>query len=120
MKSLIVLLSLSISIQSCSQKRENMVNQNSTITADNIADEISKQVKHYPSEKIYTLGYSNDKCYFDMFVDGIKLTKTFNKALGNTAVEINHVLFNSGKHTVSYKMYRSENLRNMMRFSIHL
>jgi hypothetical protein len=97
-------LILGLSLIACSQT-ENRVNQNSTITADNIADEISKQVKHYPSEKIYTLGYSNDKCYFEMFVDGIKLTKAFNKTLGNTAVEINHVLFNSGKHTISYKMY---------------
>ncbi|SHM50804.1 hypothetical protein [Chryseobacterium polytrichastri] len=95
---------LGISLMACSQTA-NSVNQNSKITADNIADEISKQVKYYPSEKIYTLGYSNDKCYFEMFVDGIKLTKAFNKALGNTAVEINHVLFKSGKHTISYKMY---------------
>lgn len=105
MRSFVILSSLLIGMQSCSQKTESMVNQNSTITADNIADEISKQVRHYPSEKIYTLGYSNDKCYFEMFVDGIKLTKAFNKTLGNTAVEINHVLFKSGKYTVSYKMY---------------
>lgn len=100
-----LVLFLLISLKSCSQKKQNMIAQNSKITADNIADEISKQVKHYPSEKIYTLGYSNDKCYFDMYVDGVKLTKAFNKALGNSAVEINHVLFKSGKHTVSYKIY---------------
>lgn len=93
------------SILSCSQKQKTMLNQNPDITADNIVEEIAKQVKHYPSEKIYNLGYSNDKCYFDMYVDGIKLNKAFNKALGNTAVEINNVIFKSGKHTVSYKMY---------------
>lgn len=95
---------LGTSFMACS-KKENVTTQNPNITADNIADEIFRQVKHYPSEKVYKLGYSNDKCYFDMYVDGIKLPKAFNKALGNTAVEVNHVLFKSGKHTVSYKMY---------------
>ena len=88
----------------CSQNKENMINQNIGITSANLAEEISKQVQHYPVEKIYTLGYSNDKCYFDMYVDGIKLNKTFNKAIGNTAVEINNVLFASGKHKISFQL----------------
>jgi len=97
---------LGISLQSCSQKTETMLNQNQDITADNIVEEISKQIKHYPSEKIYGLGYSNDNCYFEMFIDGVRIYKKSNKVIvGSTAVEINHLLFKSGKHTVSYKMY---------------
>ena len=48
------------------------VNQNPNITADNLVEEIAKQVKHYPSEKVYKIRYSNDNCYFEMFVDGLK------------------------------------------------
>ena len=82
------------------------VNQNPNITADNLVEEIAKQVKHYPSEKIYGLGYSNNNCYFDMFVDGIRAYRYPGRGVvGSTAIEINELLFHSGKHTISYKMY---------------
>ena len=53
----------------CSQNKSQIM-QNPQITADNIVDEITKEVKHYPSEKMYGLEYSNDNCYFEMFIDG--------------------------------------------------
>ena len=82
------------------------VNQNPNITADNLVEEIAKQVKNYPSEKIYGLGYSNNNCYFDMFVDGIRAYRYPGRGVvGSTAIEINELLFHSGKHTISYKMY---------------
>ena len=82
------------------------VNQNPNITADNLVEEIAKQVKNYPSERIYGLGYSNDNCYFDMFVDGIRAYRYPGRGVvGSTAIEINELLFHSGKHTISYKMY---------------
>ena len=80
------------------------VNQNPNITADNLVEEIAKQVKHYPSEKVYKIRYSNDNCYFEMFVDGIRVHKLFVRG-GSTAVEVSNLLFHSGKHTISYKMY---------------
>ncbi|MBF7090762.1 hypothetical protein IUY40_04290, partial [Flavobacterium sp. ALJ2] len=104
MKKIILSTIMITSFMACSQPK-NQVMQNQNITADNLVEEIAKQVKHYPSEKIYHLGYFNDKCYFEMFVDGVRVYKKSNKILGNTAVEINHLLFKSGKHTVSYKMY---------------
>ncbi|MGV0919292.1 hypothetical protein ACTS94_02720 [Empedobacter falsenii] len=82
-----------------------MINQNPTITADNIVNEIAKQVKHYPSEKIYTIGYANDVCYFDMYLNGILIKKSGNNPIGSTATEINHLINKSGKYTVTYKMY---------------
>jgi len=57
----------SLTFQSCSQPTP--VNQNPNITADNLVEEIAKQVKHYPSEKVYKIRYSNDNCYFEMFID---------------------------------------------------
>ena len=82
------------------------VNQNPNITADNLVEEITKQVKHYPSEKVYKIRYSNDNCYFEMFVDGIRAYKLPGRGvIGSTAVEVSELLFHSGKHTISYKMY---------------
>ena len=93
-----------VAFQSCSQPTP--VNQNPNITANNLVEEIAKQVKHYPSEKVYKIRYSNDNCYFDMFVDGIRAYRYPGRdVVGSTAIEINELLFHSGKHTISYKMY---------------
>ena len=91
-----------LTFQSCSQPTP--VNQNPNITADNFVEEITKQVKHYPSEKVYKIRYSNDNCYFEMFVDGIRVHKLFVRG-GSTAIEVSDLLFHSGKHTISYKMF---------------
>ena len=104
MKHIIFTLLVLIAFHSCSQPTP--VNQNPNITADNLVEEIAKQVKNYPSEKIYGLGYSNNNCYFDMFVDGIRAYRYPGRGVvGSTAIEINELLFHSGKHTISYKMY---------------
>jgi hypothetical protein len=104
MKHIIFTLLVLTAFYSCSQPTP--VNQNPNITADNLVEEIAKQVKHYPSEKIYGLGYSNNNCYFDMFVDGIRAYRYPGRGVvGSTAIEINELLFHSGKHTISYKMY---------------
>ena len=82
------------------------VNQNPNITADNLVEEIAKQVKHYPSEKIYGIDYSNDNCYFDMFIDNIKVP--YNRGRGiitGGAIDVNELLPHSGKYRISYKMY---------------
>ena len=106
MKKAILTLFLLLSLQSCLQKKETMITQNPNITADNLVEEITKQVKHYPSEKVYKIRYSNDNCYFDMFVDGIRAYRYPGRGVvGSTAIEINELLFHSGKHTISYKMY---------------
>ncbi|ATA83178.1 hypothetical protein [Capnocytophaga sputigena] len=95
---------VSVVFHSCSQPTP--VNQNSNITADNLVEEIAKQVKHYPSERIYGLGYSNNNCYFDMFINDIKVHTFPGRGLiGSTAVEVNQLLPHSGKYTISYKMY---------------
>nr|WP_315001657.1 hypothetical protein [uncultured Capnocytophaga sp.] len=106
MKKAILTLFLLLSLQSCLQKKETMITQNPNITADNLVEEIAKQVKHYPSEKIYGIEYSNNDCFFDVFVDGLKVYTNFNRAeAGNSGTEINHLLFHSGTHSVTYKLF---------------
>lgn len=104
MKNFLLALLVTANLSACTGG-QTQVDQNPDISADNLADEISKHIKHYPSEKIYMLGYSNDKCYVDLYVNGIKLSKAFNKVLGNSGIEINPLLFQSGKCKVSFKMY---------------
>ena len=106
MKKTILTLFLLLSLQSCLQKKETMITQNPNITADNLVEEIAKQVKHYPSEKIYGIDYSNDNCYFDMFIDNIKVP--YNRGRGiitGGAIDVNELLPHSGKYRISYKMY---------------
>lgn len=106
MKKVILTLFLSISLQSCLQKKETMITQNPNITANNLVEEIAKQVKHYPSEKVYKIRYSNDNCYFEMFIDNIKVP--YNRGRGiitSGAIDINELLPHSGKYRISYKMY---------------
>ena len=95
---------VSVVFHSCSQPTP--VNQNPNITADNLVEEIAKQVKNYPSEKVYKIRYSNDNCYFDMFIDNIKVP--YNRGRGiitSGAIDVNELLPHSGKYTISYKMY---------------
>ena len=104
MKHIIFTLLVLTVFQSCSSPTP--VNQNPNITADNLVEEIAKQVKHYPSEKIYGIEYSNNDCFFDVFVDGLKVYTNFNRAeAGNSGTEINHLLFHSGTHSVTYKLF---------------
>lgn len=100
-----IFLSLLISIcfLNCSQSK-NEIHQNQNITAANIVQEISKQVKHYPSEPMYAFRQYCFKCYFEIYIDDILVAKNFDNLLAD-AFEINNVLFKSGIHKVSYKLY---------------
>ena len=105
MRKIILSIIIVTSLVACSQKNETMISQNPTITAGNIAEEIAKYVKHYPSEKIYAISYTNNKCYFDLYVNDIKVNRNFNGPRGNSAAEINNVIFENGTQKVTYKMY---------------
>ncbi|MBE0390788.1 hypothetical protein BJQ96_00612 [Flavobacterium sp. PL0002] len=98
-------LILGVSLTACSQDKKTMITQNPTITADNISEEIAKQVKNYSSEKIYAISFTNNKCYFDLYLNDIKVHRNFNGPRGNSAAEINNVVFKNGSQKISYKMY---------------
>jgi hypothetical protein len=63
MKKIVLNLVILISLQSCSQNKSQIM-QNSNITSDNIVEEITKEVKHFPSEKIYKIRHENEYCYY--------------------------------------------------------
>lgn len=95
---------LGISLIACSQSK-NEIMQNSNINANNIVEEITKQIKHYPSEKQYTFTYNNHMCYFEILVNDMPSFKEYDEAQTGSAFLINDVIFKSGKQKVTYKVY---------------
>ena len=90
MKKAILTLFLLLSLQSCSQK--TMITQNPNITADNLVEEIAKQVKHYPSEPQYVMHYFNGVCNFEIYINDFKVVKSFNNESFKTSKRINPFL----------------------------
>ena len=78
--------------------------QNPNITADNIVEEISKQVKHYPSEKIYKISYLNEIAFFKLYVNDVLVYREFQFPQGGSVIDINNVINKSGIHKVSYQL----------------
>ena len=79
-----------LTFQSCSQPTP--VNQNPNITADNLVEEITKQVKHYPSEPQYVMHYFNGVCNFEIYINDFKVVKSFNNESFKTSERINPFL----------------------------
>ena len=79
-----------LTFQSCSQPAP--VNQNPNITADNLVEEIAKQVKHYPSEPQYVMHYFNGVCNFEIYINDFKVVKSFNNESLKTSERINPFL----------------------------
>jgi hypothetical protein len=92
-------------IISCADKKESKIMQNPKITAANIVAEIVKNIKHYPEEKVYSLGYSSSYCFFEVSVNDLPIFKEFKNPGGNSGFEINPCIFKSGKQKVFYKMH---------------
>ena len=90
MKKAVLTLFLLLSLQSCSQK--TMITQNPNITADNLVEEIAKQVKHYPSEPQYVMHYFNGVCNFEIYINDLKVVKSFNNESFKTSERINPFL----------------------------
>ena len=90
MKKAVLILFLLLSLQSCSQK--TMITQNPNITADNLVEEIAKQVKHYPSEPQYVMHYFNGVCNFEIYINDFKVVKSFNNESFKTSERINPFL----------------------------
>lgn len=95
---------LGISLIACSQSKNEII-QNPNINANNIVEEITKQIKHYPSEKQYTFTYNNHLCYFEILVNDMPSFKEYDEAQTGSAFLINDAVFKSGKQKVTYKVY---------------
>lgn len=103
MRKLILSTIMVASLTACSQnKKETM--QNPNINAGNIVEEITKQVKHYPSEKIYKIRHEHDLCYYEILLNDIPVFRNFDNNVPD-AFEINNSVFKSGTQKLTYRMY---------------
>ncbi|AMO20629.2 hypothetical protein [Flavobacterium columnare] len=106
MRTKIINLILACFMISCAQKKEeSKIMQNPHITADNFVKEVMKKMKHFPQEKVYSLGYGSSYCFFEVFINDFPVFKEFKTGAGNSGFEINPYISKSGKQKVTYKMY---------------
>ncbi|OWP84594.1 hypothetical protein BWK59_04615 [Flavobacterium davisii] len=102
MKKIILIMTL-ISLGINCKKEQAM--QNTEINENTLVTEIIKNIKHYPSEKIYTLDYKSNYSFFEIFVNDIPVGKEFKYFSSSSAFVINPKIFKSGKAIVKFKMY---------------
>ena len=101
-KMFLILITL-LSLQSCSQKKENIM-QNSNVTSKNIVEEIAKEVKYYPVEENYGIRYGNTDCFFEVYVNDLPVFRQFKKST-SSAFPINANILKKGVQKIGYKIY---------------
>lgn len=111
MKKIVLNLVILISLQSCSQNKSQIM-QNSNITSDNIVEEITKEVKHFPSEKIYKIRHENEYCYYEIYINDIPVFRNFNNNVPD-AFNINNSIFKNGTQKITYKMFPVGNSKEL-------
>lgn len=105
MKKAILKLFLLLSLQSCSQK--TMITQNPNITANNLVEEIAKQVSHYNYEPIYQVDFEFGHCYIELYINDILAYKNYGEG-GSSSFTINPYLLNFSNQTIKLRMYATE------------
>lgn len=94
MKRYILLLTILFTTLNCSQTSNNQLNmkQNSEINSKNIIEKTLQNIKHYAQEPKYVIYHTNGMCNFEIFINDIKVTKSFNNESFSTGNEINPYL----------------------------
>ena len=105
MKHIIFTLLVLTAFYSCSQPAP--VNQNPNITANNLVEEIAKQVSHYNYEPIYQVDFEFGHCYIELYINDILAYKNYGKG-GSSSFTINPYLLNFSNQTIKLRMYATE------------
>ena len=84
------------------------VNQNPNITADNLVEEIAKQVSHYNYEPIYEVYFEFGYCYIELYINDILAYKNYGEGGGSSSFTINPYLLNFSNQTIKLRMYATE------------
>ena len=106
MKHIIFTLLVLTAFQSCSQPTP--VNQNPNITANNLVEEIAKQVSHYNYEPIYKVYFEFGYCYIELYINDILAYKNYGEGGGSSSFTINPYLLNFSNQTIKLRMYARE------------
>ncbi|WP_314771396.1 hypothetical protein [Capnocytophaga sputigena] len=96
-----------LTFQSCSQPTP--VNQNPNITADNLVEEITKQVKSYNYEPIYQVDFEFGHCYIELYINDILAYKNYGEG-GASSFAINPYILNLPIQKINLKMYPTNEL----------
>ena len=102
MKKVIIYLTIIASTISCSQKKQKPMIE---ITAKNIVEQITSQVKHYPKEPFYQIYVANSLCVYELLVNDFPVHKQFEYAQLATPIYINYNILKSGKQKVTIRLY---------------
>jgi hypothetical protein len=105
MKNILNLAILLISMIACNQNKEYKMKQNPNISAENIVEEITKQVKHYPLEPRFYIKINNTACFSEILINDIIAFQNFNDKTFSTGQEISHLIFKSGPQKVTCRLY---------------
>ena len=105
MKHIIFTLLVLTAFYSCSQPAP--VNQNPNITANNLVEEIAKQVSHYNYEPIYQVDFEFGHCYIELYINDILAYKNYGEG-GSSSFTINPYLLNFSNQTIKLRMYATE------------
>ncbi|WP_395077999.1 hypothetical protein [Flavobacterium sp.] len=98
----IIYLTLIASLTACSQKKEKPMNE---ITASNIVEKITKEVKHYPKEPFYYIYVANSLCVYEILINDYSIKKLFKYEQQATPIYINEAILKSGKQKITYRIY---------------
>ena len=98
---------LGIGLSACSQNQKQIM-QNPQITADNIVEEISKQVKYYDYEPVYQIEFTINHCYAEILVNDILIYKSYEEEGESTTESINYSILSKGDQRITIKMYATE------------
>ena len=101
--------------QSCSQPTP--VNQNPNITADNLVEEIAKQVKSYNYEPIYQVDFEFGHCYIELYINDILAYKNYVEG-GTSSFAINPYILNLPIQKINLKMYPTNELGKFLNNSV--
>ncbi|PIF46913.1 hypothetical protein CLU96_3959 [Chryseobacterium sp. 52] len=83
--------------------------QNSEINSKNIIEKTLQHIKHYSQEPRYVIYHTNGMCNFEIFINDIKVTKSFNNESFSTGNEINPYL-TGNSNTLKVVLYPREDL----------
>lgn len=75
------------------------------ITANNIVEKITEQVKRHPKEPFYYFYVGNSLCVYEILVNDFPIQKSFKYEQQATPIYINNAILKSGKQKVTYRIY---------------
>ncbi|MFV0536865.1 MAG: hypothetical protein ACK5M3_05755 [Dysgonomonas sp.] len=103
------------------EKKDNPMNNTSTITSVNLVHRVVDSVRHYPQEPIYYIFITNMLCNYEILVNDFLVERSFSKGVLATPVYINMGILKSGPQKLTYRLYPFEEVfRDETRMTIEL